>query len=148
MTVIHCPCIHGIYKPELNEYFHMYRCQLNFAVFCDTGVLGISWQRLNHPKLFVRTVYRFHVYFHVQFMLHDLGIFLPHEDGFSKIKYSYIKSAYYSICGDYGVNPDETWIHGNWFYTMDYGIFGNKVNATERSPSDNPRQWIIAQSRL
>ena len=90
MTVIHCPCIHGIYKPELNEYFHMYRCQLNFAVFCDTGVLGISWQRLNHPKLFVRTVYRFHVYFHVQFMLHDLGIFLPHEDGFSKIKYSYI----------------------------------------------------------
>ena len=25
---------HGKYKPELNEYFHMYRCQLNFAMFC------------------------------------------------------------------------------------------------------------------
>ena len=24
---------HGKYKPELNEYFHMYRCQLNFAIF-------------------------------------------------------------------------------------------------------------------
>ena len=23
---------HGKYKPELNEYFHMYRCQLNFAL--------------------------------------------------------------------------------------------------------------------
>ena len=24
---------HGKYKPELNEYFHMYWCQLNFAMF-------------------------------------------------------------------------------------------------------------------
>ena len=34
---------HGKYKPELNEYFHMYRCQLNFAMFCVTSALGISW---------------------------------------------------------------------------------------------------------
>ena len=33
----------GKYKPELNEYFHMYRCQLNFAMFCVTSALGISW---------------------------------------------------------------------------------------------------------
>ena len=25
---------HGKYRPELNEYFHMHRCQLNFAMFC------------------------------------------------------------------------------------------------------------------
>ena len=37
---------HGKYKPELNEYFHMYRCQLNFALFCATSALGISWQHL------------------------------------------------------------------------------------------------------
>ena len=24
---------HGKYKPELNEYFHMYQCDLNFAIF-------------------------------------------------------------------------------------------------------------------
>ena len=24
---------HGKYKPELNEYFHTYQCQLNFAIF-------------------------------------------------------------------------------------------------------------------
>ena len=34
---------HGKYKPELNKYFHMYQCQLNFAMFCDAGALGISW---------------------------------------------------------------------------------------------------------
>ena len=34
---------HSKYKPELNEYFHMYQCQLNFAMFCVTSALGISW---------------------------------------------------------------------------------------------------------
>ena len=103
---------HGKYKPELNKYFHMYRCQLNFAMFCDTGALSISWQHLNHSNLLVRSVYRFHVYFHVRLILHDLGISLPHEDGFSKVKNSSITSDCYSICDDYGVNADETWMHG------------------------------------
>ena len=56
---------HGKYKPELNKYFHMYRCQLNSAMLCVTSTLGISWQHLNHPNLLVHSVYRFHVYFHV-----------------------------------------------------------------------------------
>ena len=106
-------------------------------MFCATGVLGIPWQHLNHQNLLVRTVYRFHVYFHVRLILHGLGISLPHEDGFSKATNSYIKSAYYSICDDYGVNPEKTWMHGDWFYTTDYNIFGHEVKATERSPPDN-----------
>ena len=57
---------HGKYKPELNEYFHMYRYQLHFAMFCATSILGISWQHLNHRNLLVSSVYRFHVYFHVR----------------------------------------------------------------------------------
>ena len=93
---------HGKYRPELNEYFHMYQFQLNIAMFCATSALGISGQHLNHPNLLLRSVYIFHVYFHVQIILHHLGISLPHEDGFSKVKNSYIKSAYYSICDDYG----------------------------------------------
>ena len=74
------------------------------------------------------------MYFHVRLISHDLGISLPHEDGFSKAENSYIKSDYYSICDDYSVNPDETWMHGDWFYMTDYGIFGHEVKATERSP--------------
>ena len=128
---------HGKYKPELNEYFHMYRCQLNFAMFCATSALGISWQHLNHPNLLVRSVYRFHVYFHVRLILHDLGISLPHEDGFSKVRNSYIKSAYYSVCDDYGANQDVRWMHGDWLYTRGYGIFGHEVKGSGRSSPDN-----------
>ena len=68
----------GKYKSELNEYFSMYRCQLNFALFCATSALGISWQHLNHPNLLVHSVYIFHVYFHVRSILHDLGTPLPY----------------------------------------------------------------------
>ena len=138
---------HGKYRPELNKYFYMYRCQLNSAMFAVTSALGISWQHLNHPNLLVRSVYRFHVYFHIRLILHELGISLPHEDGFSKVKNSYIQSAYYSLCDDYGIDPSETWMHGDWFYTTDYAIFGHEVKATERSPPDNLTRWIITQSK-
>ena len=99
---------HGHYKPELNGYFPMYQCQLNFALFYATSVIGISWQHLNYPNLLVRAVYRFYLYFHVRSVLHNLGTLLPHEDGFSKVKNSYKNIAYYAICNDYGVNPNET----------------------------------------
>ena len=99
---------HGNYKPELNDYFHMYQCQLNFAMFCAASVLGFSWQELNHPDLLVCSVYRFHMYFHVRITLHHLGISLPLEDNFHKVKNSCIRNAYYSICDDYGVNAEET----------------------------------------
>ena len=138
---------HGKYKLELNKYFHMHRCQLNFAMFCDTGALSISWQHLNHSNLLVRSVYRFHVYFHVRLILHDLIISLPHEDGFSKFKNSYMKSAYYSVSDDYGVNPDETWMHRDWFYMTGYGIFGHEVKATGESRPDSLTRWIITQSK-
>ena len=54
----------------------MYQCQLNFAPFAVTSALGISWQHLNHPNLLVRAVYRFHVYFQIRLILHELGISL------------------------------------------------------------------------
>ena len=125
----------------------MYRCQLNVSMFCVTSALVISWQHLNRPNLLVRSVYRFHMYFYVQLILHDLGVSLPHENGFSKVKNVYIKSAYYSVCDDYGVDADETWMHGDWFYTTGDGIFGHEVKATKTSPPDNLTRSIITQSK-
>ena len=80
-------------------------------------------------------------------ILHELGISLPLEDDFRKVKNAYIKSAYYTICDDYGVDADETWMHGDWFYMTDYAIFGHEVKATERSPPDNLTRWIITRSK-
>ena len=38
-------------------------------------------------------------------------------------------------------------MHGDWFYTTDYAVFGHKVKATERSPTDKVIQWTITQSK-
>ena len=91
-------------------------------------------------------VYRFHKYFHVRLILHELDISLQHEDGFSKVKNHYEDSAYYSVCDEYGVDPTETWMNGGWFYTTDYTVFGHEVRkVTERPPPDNLTRWIITQ---
>ena len=97
--------------------------------------------------MLARSVYRIHVYFHVRLILHDLSIPLQHKTGFSKVKNDYIKSAYYSICNNYGVDSDERWMHGDWFYTVGYAIFFIEVKATKRSPPDNLTQGIITQCK-
>ena len=83
----------------------MYRSQLHFAMFCATNALGNFWRHLNHPNLFVRSVYRFHAHFHVRIILHHLCIPLTYDDGLSRVKNYYIKSAHDSTYGDYA---DET----------------------------------------
>ena len=87
------------------------------------------------------------MYFHVRLIFHELHISLQHEEGFSKVKNDYDNSAYYSVCDQYGVNPDETWMYGDWFYSTNYTIFGHEVKVTERSPADNLTRWIIAKSK-
>ena len=138
--------IHGKYKPELDEHFHMYQCQLNFALFLlrvhlvflgNTSIIQIYLYALLYDSCI----------FHTRLILHDLGISLPHENGFSKVKNAYIKSAYYSVCDGYGLDADETWMHGDWFYTTGYSIFGHEVKASKRSPPDNLMLWIITQSK-
>ena len=47
----------------------------------------------------------------------------------------------------YGVDHTEIWMHGDWFYTTDYAIFGHDLKATERSPPDNLTRWIITKSK-
>ena len=46
-----------------------------------------------------------------------------------------------------GVHVTVSVMYGEWFYTIDYGIFGHEVKATERSPPDNLTRWIITQSK-
>ena len=51
--------------------------------------------------------------FHAGIILHKLGISLPQEDGFIKVKDDYEDSAYYSECDEYGVDPTESWMYGD-----------------------------------
>ena len=63
------------------------------------------------------------------------------------VRSAFIKSAYNVICNNYGVNPVETWLYGNWFYTTSYTIFTSELKATNRSPPDDFGRWIISRSK-
>ena len=95
-------------------------------MFCATSALCISWQHLNHSNLLVCAVYRFDVYFHARLILHNYA-FLYHM----KMDLARLKTMMR------GVHVTVSVMYGEWFYTIDYGIFGHEVKATERSPPDN-----------
>ena len=90
----------------------------------------------------MRSVYQLHVHFHVWITKDHLGIPLPNEDGFSKAKKIFVKSAYYSICDDFGVYMDEIWTDRDWLYTI--GHWKGYTN----SPPENCAQRVITQSKI
>ena len=62
----------------------LWQTQLNFSVFCALSACGISSANLNYTKHpTIRSVYRFHVYYHVRRILKRLQVPLPHETGFN-----------------------------------------------------------------
>ena len=57
-----------------------------------------------HPM--IRTVYRFHVYYHIRRVLKRLQVPLPHEASFDAADNPYTKVEFFKICEDYGVHHD------------------------------------------
>ena len=86
----------------------LWQTQLNFAVWCTSSACGVSSAHLNYTKHpMIRSVYRFHVYYHVSRILKKLQTPLPHETGFNAADNPYTESEFFKICEDYGVpnNP-------------------------------------------
>ena len=71
----------------------LWQTQLNYAVFCASSAYGVSSAHLNHTKHpMIRSVYRFHVYYHVRRVLKTLQAPLPHETGFNVADNPYTES--------------------------------------------------------
>ena len=79
----------------------LWQTQLNFAVFCASSDCVVSSAHLNYKKQgakhppsspMIRSVYRFHVYYHVRQVLKRLQTPLPHETGFNAADNPYTES--------------------------------------------------------
>ena len=85
----------------------LWQTQLNFTVFCASSACGVSSAHLNYTKHpMIRSVYRFHVYYHVRRILKRLQTPLPHETGFNAADNPYAESDFLKICEDYRVPND------------------------------------------
>ena len=71
----------------------------------------------------IRSVYCFHVYYHVRRILKKLQTPLPHETSFNAADNLYTESEFLKICEDYGVPNDPVRYRDKKFYwTYQHGI--------------------------
>ena len=71
----------------------LWQTQLNYAVFCASSACEVSLAHLNYTKHpMIRSVYRFHVYYHVRRVLKKLQVPLPHETSFNAADNPYTES--------------------------------------------------------
>ena len=122
----------------------LWQTQLNFAVWCTSSACGVSSAHLNYTKHpMIRSVYRFHVYYHVRRILKKLQTPLPHETGFNAADNPYTESEFLKICEDYRVtnNPmryrDEKFY---WTYQRSIGWPNDYIGP------DSMTRWIIETS--
>ena len=71
----------------------------------------------------IRSVYRFHVYYHVRRVLKRLQVPLPHETGFNVVDNPYTESEFFKICEDYRVpnDPMKYWDE-KFYWTYQHGV--------------------------
>ena len=73
----------------------LWQTQLNYAVFCASSACGVSLAHLNYTKHpMIRSVYRFHFYYHMRRILKKLQVPLPHETGFNAADNPYTESEF------------------------------------------------------
>ena len=64
--------------------FTLWQAQLNFVVFSASSVCGVSVQHMNAKKPVIRSIYDFHVYYHLRRILKILEIPLSYENRFKQ----------------------------------------------------------------
>ena len=91
----------------------------------------------------IRSVYQFHVYYHMRQVLKRLQTPLPHETGFNAANNRYTESEFLKICEDYGV-PNDPMRYRNekfyWTYQCGIGWPDDYIGP------DSMTQWIIEKS--
>ena len=109
--------------------------QLNFAVWCATAGCGVSAEdHLSASDGFLKSFYRFHVYYQIRRILEELKAPLPYEETWDAVNNSYDRGVYERICREFGVIPHSSYwkVKGpNWglglvyFYRKEYkGFYG------------------------
>ena len=123
----------------------LWQSQLNFTVFCaSSSACGINSAYLNstkHPM--IRSVYQFHVYYHVRRVLKRLQVSLPHKSNLNTSDNPDTSSEFLKICEDYGVPNDPMKYRDEkfyWSYQRGVGWPNDYLGP------DSMTQWIIEKS--
>ena len=124
--------------------FNIWQSQLNFAVFCASSACGVSVEHLNAKEPMIRSIYRFHVYYHIRRILKILEIPLPYENSFNQFNNSYNHEKYIGICSEYGVSNDLTkWRNQKYFSTWQSRAWETGKSGMSYINENSFSRWII-----
>ena len=127
--------------------FTIWQSQVNFAVFCASSACGVSVEHLNAKEPMIRSIYRFHVYYHIRRILKILEIPLPYENSFNQYNNSYNHEKFTGICSEYGVRNDLTkWRNQKYFSTWQSRAWETGKPGMSYINENTFSRWIIEKS--
>ena len=127
--------------------FTIWQSQLNFVVFCASSACGVSVEHLNAKEPMIRSIYRFHIYYHVRRMLKILEIPLPYENSFNQYNNPYNHEKFIGICSEYGVSNDLTkWRNRKYFSTWQSRAWETGKPGMSYINENSFSRWIIEKS--
>ena len=127
--------------------FTIWQSQLNFAVFCASSACGVSVEHLNAKEPMIRSIYRFHVYYHIRRILKILEIPLPYENSFNQFNNQYNHEKYIHVCSEYGVSNDLTkWRNQKYFSTWQSRAWETGKAGMSYLNENSWSRWIIEKS--
>ena len=127
--------------------FTIWQSELNFAVFCASSACGVSVEHLNAKEPMIRSIYRFHVYYHIRRILKILEIPLPYENSFNQYNNSYNHEKFIGICSEYGVSNNLTkWRNQKYFSTWQSRAWETGKPGMSYINENSFSRWIIEKS--
>ena len=127
--------------------FTIWQSQLNFAVFCASSACGVSVEHLNAKEPMIRSIYRFHVYYHIRRILKILEIPLPYENSFKQYNNSYNHEKFIGICSEYGFSNNLTkWRNQKYFSTWQSRAWETGKLGMSYINENSFSRWIIEKS--
>ena len=127
--------------------FTIWQSQLNFAVFCASSACGVSVEHLNAKEPMIRSIYRFHVYYHIRRILKILEIPLPYDNSFNQYNNPYNHEKFIGICSEYGVSNDLTkWRNQKYFSTWQSRAWETGKPGMSYINENSWSRWIIEKS--
>ena len=127
--------------------FNIWQSQLNFAVFCASSACGVSVEHLYAKEPMIRSIYRFHVYYHIRRILKILEIPLPYENSFNQYNNPYNHEKFIGICSEYGVSNDlAKWRNQKYFSTWQSRAWETGKPGMSYINENSFSRWIIEKS--
>ena len=127
--------------------FTIWQSQLNFVVFCASSACGVSVEHLNAKEPMIRSIYRFHAYYHIRRILKILEIPLPYENSLNQYNNPYNHEMFIGICSEYGVSNDLTeWRNRKYFSTWQSRAWETGKPGMSYINGNSFSRWIIEKS--